>query len=264
MSAALDVRGLDDAGLAELFAAATSAGDDETAAAVLAECERQDDAAAAGRRRQAWRASPAGQRYAAADAAWVDCSHAEFLAAEAACRGRLLAAGAPARDPWPMLWTCSERDLDRWSSEEFKRWREFDAATFTRKADYMRQASRPRAGERPWDEREEPAVEAAAAAPAAVAPVGDEVLDERAAIDARRAERAAGRQARRERLAALAVPATAVAVPAAGQVVPAGLAPRRAEVDGARLLEQIGLFIIDHVALPSPAAAVALTTVGRP
>ena len=182
---------------------------------------------------------------------------------EAAC-GNLLSSAGPGRDAWPMLWTCSDRDLDRWASEDLKRWREHDAPAFTRRADYMRQAARPRAGERPWDEREEPAVEAPAVAPAPVAPVGDEDLDARREIDARRAERAAGRQARRERLAALAVPATAVTVPAAGQVIPAGIALRRPEVDGARLLEQVGLYLLDYASFPTPGGRRGRSRCGRP
>jgi hypothetical protein len=257
MTAAADLTGLADDQLAAMFAS----GDETTRGAVLAECQRQDAAADRERKRREWRASPAGQRYAAADAAWTDASHAEFLAAEAACRGRLLAPGAPARDPWPMLWTCSERDLDRWASEEFKRWREYDAASFTRRADLMRQAARPRAGEAPWHEpgREETTVERKTVAPSAE----DLEAAEDAAAEARKAERAQGAREREERRlqrearaasASVAVMAPSAVIPAAG-----GLAPRRPEIDGARLLEQIGLFIIDHVALPSPAAAVALT-----
>lgn len=49
-----------------------------------------------------------------------------------------------------MLWTCSERQFERWASEEMKRWRAFDAPSFTRRRDYMRDASRPRAGDYPW------------------------------------------------------------------------------------------------------------------
>jgi hypothetical protein len=94
VTAGLDVRGLDVTALAEVY----DAGDDDDRAAVLAEAERLDALAAAARRRRAWRASPAGQRYAAADAAWTDASHAEYLAADEACRGNLLSREAPARD----------------------------------------------------------------------------------------------------------------------------------------------------------------------
>jgi hypothetical protein len=65
---------------------------------------------------------------------------------------------------------------------------------------------------------------------------------------------------RKARQAGQAIPAAAIAVrqeaPAA-RMAPAGLAPGRPEVDGARLLEQVGLFMTDYAAFPSAAAAVA-------
>lgn len=86
----------------------------------------------------------AGQRYAALDSAWCEAASAEAQQAEAVIRGNMLAPGAPHRDAFPMLWTCSERQFERWASEEMKRWRAFDAPSFTRRRDYMRDASRPR------------------------------------------------------------------------------------------------------------------------
>jgi Protein of unknown function (DUF3631) len=258
-AAAPELAGLSDDQLAEMFAS----GDETAQAAILAECGRQDEEAGSARRRKAWRASPAGQRYAAADAAWTDASHSEYLQAETACRGRLLAPGAPAgREAWPWLWTCSEREFDRWASEELKRWREFDAASFTRRPDFMRAASRPRAGEHPWHEP------SAQQAPAA-APVQPQPAEARPSYGARlagvpeaqwqarlaSADEILGRAA--SRAAEVAPGAVVVRPPSA--VAAAGITPRRPEVDGARLLEQCGLYLLDYASFPSPAAAVAVT-----
>ena len=272
-TAAADLAGLADDALAELFAS----GDEATRAAVLAECQRQDEAAGQEQRRKAWRASPAGQRYAEHEAAWTEASHAEYLAADEATRGNLLSRQAPGRDAWPMLWTCSDRDFDRWASEDLKRWREYDAPAFTRKADYMRQAARPRAGDHPWhDQREEQTtVDAQTVAPAPVADAMDRLRDRAAALrertgpvsgrEQREADYRARQEARGERQAARdarrAAEPAAVAVRASGAVAsqaPA-IAPRRADIDGARLLEQAGLFLLDYASFPSPAAAVACT-----
>ena len=280
-----DLRALSDGELAALF----DAGDAAARAAVLAECARQDAEADRERKRRAWRAGPAGQRYAAHESTWFEAAHGEYLAADEATRGNLLSRQAPERDAFPMLWTCSERDFDRWASEDLKRWRQFDAPSFTRKADYMRQASRPRAGDYAW--HDEPQPEEATTvdthtqtfAPAHVAapePPAPEPADRPApapgpprTTDQMRADSAAirasveeSRQAQRERLARAAAMRTGpqpaeVAVRTAGAVTarPPGIAPQRPDIDGARLLEQAGLFLLDYASFPSPAAAVACT-----
>ena len=268
IESAPNLTGLDDAALAELFAS----GDEATQAAILAEMQRQDDAAERERKRRAWRTSAAGQAYAARDAAWYEAAHQEYLQAEAATRGRMLAPGGPDRDAFPLLWQCSERQFDRWASEEMRRWRQFDAQSFTRKRDFMRDASRPRAGEYPWHEPPEETMEVQTVppAPAAAAEETAEEQEEReeqerwAARDARIAERAA-RVAERaawaaERRAAVVPPAAspgaAVAVPVTGQVIPPGLARRPAvpDIDGALLLDYVAAYLARYVWWPSVAA----------
>jgi hypothetical protein len=93
----------------------------------MAELARRDAEADRERKGRAWRSSPGRQRYAARDSAWCEAARVEAQQAEAAIRGYMLAPGAPRRDAFPVLWTCSERQFERWASEEMKYWRAFDA-----------------------------------------------------------------------------------------------------------------------------------------
>ena len=82
-----------------------------------------------------------------------------------------------------------------------KRWRAFDAPSFTRRRDYMRDASRPRTGDYPWHDPqwEEIPVDTQTIAPAPVAasgPVASGPADEKAARAVRREKRNAERQER--------------------------------------------------------------------
>lgn len=118
------------------------------AAAAIAEARRRD--------RRDRRRLQAARRREAIDAAWHEAAHAEYLAAEAGTCGVMLSAAGDGvgRQPFPLLWTCSEADFARYASEEMKRWRA-EAPAFTRRAEYFRQASRPYAGARPWDDETE-------------------------------------------------------------------------------------------------------------
>jgi hypothetical protein len=113
----------------------------------------------------------ARQRYAALDSSWCEAASAEAQQAEAAIRGKMLAPGARPRAAFPMLRTRSERQFERWASEEMKRWRAFDAPSFMRRRDYMRDASRPRTGDYSWHDpqREEIPEDTQTIAPAPVA-----------------------------------------------------------------------------------------------
>ncbi len=143
---------LTDDQLADLY----DSGDTETRDAVLAELERQDAAHEAERRRAAWRASPAGQVRQARMDEWMTAAHAEFLAAEEATRGVMLSAAglATGRDPFPMLWTCSDTEFIRLASEDLRRWRDYDAVTFTRRRDYMLGGWSAREEDYPMDDTE--------------------------------------------------------------------------------------------------------------
>jgi hypothetical protein len=286
MTATVGLTGLADDQLAEMF----RTGDAATQAAVLAEMERQDQTAEQERRRRAWRQTQRGQEYAAAEHAWETGAHGEYLTAEAACPVLLSAAGlATGRNPFPMLWTCSADEFSRWASDDFRRWVEHGELTVTTRGEFLRGTFWAKHSDNPW--HEEPgetatvapsAEELEAAEDAAVAARREERArkaeasrrrqQERAAAEAaedaaaeereaRRAERDREREERRLQREARSASAS-VAVMAPSAVIPAaaaGIAPRRAEVDGARLLEQCGLFLLDYASFPSPAAAVACT-----
>jgi hypothetical protein len=93
----------------EELALAYHQGDEATCKAVLDEAHRRD----VHERDRA--------RWAAVHSEWYDCAHAQYLAAEAQCRGNLLnrdgiEAGI---DPWS-LWSGSGRRAERYASEELR------------------------------------------------------------------------------------------------------------------------------------------------
>ncbi len=241
----LGLAGLTDDDLAALFVG----GDDAVQSAILAECERQDRAA--GRRRKAQ------AKRAAAEREWLDAAHAHYRAAERECAGNLTVRDSTVGEPFPGLYRLSARDFERQASEEMRNFCEHSPRPT--RAEYMRNAFRPRRGAYPWHEPgwKETIVDTQTPAPAPGPGDG--------------AERAARRKARareyadiRARIGAPPVPARPpgeVAVRTSGTVTARapGIAPRRPEVDGARLLEQAGLFLLDYASFPGPAAAVACT-----
>lgn len=102
-----NLRNLTDDELAELY----GNGDEATQAAVLREAARRDRKTAQTARDKA--------RWAAVNADWLDWAQAQFLAAEAECRGYLLnkAGIAAGLDPWT-LWTGPASRAARYASEE--------------------------------------------------------------------------------------------------------------------------------------------------
>jgi Protein of unknown function (DUF3631) len=193
-----------------------------------------------------------------------------------------------------MLWTCSEREFARWASEDLRRWREHDAATFTRRADYMRQAARPRAGEAPWHEAEAEAPPAPAprparpAGPAPSTPASREA-NRQAGARQRSALAAGCRHHRRWETTAAGVPdgvcgdcpmraqesgrapapAASVAVSPGAAVALASSAAmlgrpsgpmvlvQRPRIDGAHVLDQVHGFLAHFAVWPSDACLVA-------
>lgn len=137
------LRSLSEDALANEYGHAIDTGDETAQELFLAEDFRRiaarDQAAAHQARSAEWSKSPAGLARAARMSEWEVAAHAEYLQAEDACRGNLLSpAGlATGRDPFPWLWTMPAGDFDRYASEDMRRWREFDAQTFTRRRDYM-------------------------------------------------------------------------------------------------------------------------------
>ena len=100
----IDLRALSDADLAGLYPDAA----EDVQAAILAECarrDRSDKARAAARER---------------NAEWEATAYANYLAADARCRGFLLSAAGKAtgRDPWPLLWQGSRETADRLASDD--------------------------------------------------------------------------------------------------------------------------------------------------
>jgi hypothetical protein len=105
-----DLRALSDGELAALYAG----GGEPTQAAVLAECDRRDRAVAA--------SGKARDKRRAVTAEWYDAAHAQFLAAEAGCKGNLLSrAGEAAGIADPIqLWRASEARARKLASEELR------------------------------------------------------------------------------------------------------------------------------------------------
>lgn len=88
-----------------------STADEATQAAVLREATRRDRKDAQTARDKA--------RWAAVNTEWMSWAHAQFIAAEGACRGYLLnkAGQAEGMDPW-LLWTGPISRVTRYASEE--------------------------------------------------------------------------------------------------------------------------------------------------
>lgn len=102
-------RDMSDEALADLYTEA----DDATRAALLAEMARRDRKAAAHARDAA--------RWDATTARWMEWQHAQYLAADAECRGNLLSRrGIAARATEFSLWTGTQEDADRNASEELR------------------------------------------------------------------------------------------------------------------------------------------------
>lgn len=98
-----DLRNLTDDQLADMFAGASEA----EAAAILAECKRRDKCQRERDRRAAIRAE------------WMLVQHAQYLAADAECRGNLLSkAGKKAGVSEFSLWTGREDVARKYASEE--------------------------------------------------------------------------------------------------------------------------------------------------
>lgn len=87
--------------------------DQVTQAAVLREAQRRD--------RKAAQSAKDKQRWMAVTTEWLNWAHAQFLAAEAACRGNLLSkAGEKAGlDPWE-LWKGPASRAYKYASEELQ------------------------------------------------------------------------------------------------------------------------------------------------
>jgi hypothetical protein len=102
-------RDMSDEALADLYATAG----DKAAAAIRAEMARRDA-------RDATHAKDAA-RWAATTAEWMDWQHAQYLAADAECRGNLLSReGIAAGATEFSLWTGSQEDASRHASEELR------------------------------------------------------------------------------------------------------------------------------------------------
>jgi hypothetical protein len=111
-----------------------------------AEMTRRDAADADARARRA-----AHARYitTGAGAAWYEAAHAQFLAAETACAGRLLSADGMAETSEPMtLWTGTDKWARRLASEELRNW--WDIHPRLTVSEYQRQAGGER---RAWTDR---------------------------------------------------------------------------------------------------------------
>lgn len=98
-----------DEDIAALYADA----DEDTAAELRSEMARRDAKDATHARDAA--------RWAAVTQAWMDWQHAQYLAADAECRGNLLSReGAAAGISEFSLWTGSAEDAARYASEELR------------------------------------------------------------------------------------------------------------------------------------------------
>ena len=139
-----DLHSLTEDALAEMYSTA----DDDTQAAILAECARRD------------RADKARDKRRAVEAEWYDAAFAQYLAAEAECRGNLLSRFGEAEGiTEPMsLWRGSEAWAMRRASEELQ---ELSAANGGRStslaavAGWPWQPAGPRRT-RPWERRGTP------------------------------------------------------------------------------------------------------------
>ena len=136
--AGLDLRSMSDEALAAMF----GDGEQPLSPAAMAEMARRD--------RVATRRRKAAATRAAAEAEWMDAAHAHFLAAEARCRGNLLARGSTVGEAFPALYRMSERDFGRQASEEM---REFcGSSPRPTRQEFIRSAFAPRKGAHPWHE----------------------------------------------------------------------------------------------------------------
>lgn len=127
-----NLRNLTDDQLIEVY----SNGDEATQAAVLREATRRDRKAAQTARDKA--------RWAAVNTEWMSWAHAQFLAAEAACRGYLLnkAGQAAGLDPWT-LWTGPASRATRYASEELLEfWAANPRLTVSEYRDELRRSNR--------------------------------------------------------------------------------------------------------------------------
>ncbi len=138
-----DLEGLDDADLPAMLAAAFADGDEALQAALEAECHRRDraDKMAAARAR-------AKRKYELLRMEWHDAAVAQFQAAEAYCGGStmLSRAGEAEGIKEPLtLWAGSEKDAQKWASEELRNfWLETPRLTFYT---WLRQRAREKRAE---------------------------------------------------------------------------------------------------------------------
>jgi hypothetical protein len=123
----LDIRQLTDSELADAWSAGRI-----DLPALEAEAGRRDRAEkAAAKRRASSRAR---------HAEWEAAAYANYLAADAHCRGFLLSdAGKRAgRDPWPMLWEGSRETADRLASDDLITWWDYTSERPPSAAEYAK------------------------------------------------------------------------------------------------------------------------------
>jgi hypothetical protein len=111
MSATGGLRGLSGNELEQRYA---EAGDDTEVAAVLAELVRRERRAAQSASDRAW--------WARVSAEWYDFTHAQYLAADAQCKGNLFSREGLAAGPaYPVgLWSGPASTAMRYASEELR------------------------------------------------------------------------------------------------------------------------------------------------